>query len=57
MDETQRKMLRNEAKRVALFKYHFKSEKDIPTISIEIEEKAIIKEQLQAEGVEPPEDL
>jgi len=57
MDETQRKMLRNEAKRVALFKYHFKSEKDIPTISIEIEEKAIIKEQLQAEGVKPPEDL
>jgi len=57
MDETQRKMLRNEAKRVALFKYHFKSEKDIPTISIEIEEKAIIKEQLQAEGVKPPEDF
>ena len=57
MDETQRKMLRNEAKKVALSKYHFRSEEDIPKTSLEIEEKAIMKEQLQAEGVKPPEDF
>jgi len=58
MNEIQRKMLRNSAIRAILAEYpKYKTAEEIPNIFIEIKEKAIIREQLQAEGVKPPEDL